>query len=461
MLVCAALFSIAFSAILFAQSPNLSITWVGQSCFVLRTEGGPTVVTDPPVASLGYTLPALNADAVTITHNHTDHNNAAGVGGKFALVDGRPVTARQEMTAAGLPFVLIPGYHDNQNGTVRGPNTIMRWNQAGFRIAHFGDLGQEQLTTAQLADLQNLDILFLPAGGFFTVSPDRAAAYVRELNPKIAILMHYRTALGGAAQTAGLPDSAAPFAPVTYKPATVALNAMTLPAATEVWVMEPAADSVAVNAASFTLGAPVAPGSIASLFGKFSGSQTAAAGSYPLPRKLADTEVLLSGKAVPLFYVSNAQVNLQVPAGQAVGQVLAEVRVGGQVVARNPVTVVPSAPGVFAVANQDGRVNSVNLPAHTGEVLHIYATGQGAVAPAVDDGIAAPAQPLSISSNLPNVFLGERQLAILYNGLAPGFAGVWQLDVAIPKDAPTGPSLVLSVVNGIVSNPISVAVVPQ
>jgi uncharacterized protein (TIGR03437 family) len=281
------------------------------------------------------------------------------------------------------------------------------------------------------------------------------------LNPKIAILMHYRTALGGAAQTAGLPDSAAPFAPVTYKPATVALNAMTLPAATEVWVMEPAADSVAVNAASFTLGAPVAPGSIASLFGKFSGSQTAAAGSYPLPRKLADTEVLLSGKAVPLFYVSNAQVNLQVPAGQAVGQVLAEVRVGGQVVARNPVTVVPSAPGVFAVANQDGRVNSVNLPAHTGEVLHIYATGQGAVAPAVDDGIAAPPQPLSISSNLPNVFLGERQLAILYNGLAPGFAGVWQLDVAIPKDAPTGPSLVLSVVNGIVSNPISVAVVPQ
>ena len=200
-----------FSAISGAQSPNLSIQWVGQSCFVLTSAGGPTVVTDPPVASLGYTLPSLNADAVTITHNHTDHNNAAGVGGKFTLVDGRPITARQEMTAGGLPFVLIPGFHDNTNGTTRGPNTIMRWNQAGLKIAHFGDLGQEQLTAAQLADLQSLDILFIPAGGFFTISPDRAAGYVKELKPKIAILMHYRTALGGAAQTAGLPDSAAPF----------------------------------------------------------------------------------------------------------------------------------------------------------------------------------------------------------------------------------------------------------
>jgi uncharacterized protein (TIGR03437 family) len=448
-----------FSAILAAQSPNVSIEWVGQSCFVLTSASGPTVVTDPPVASLGYTLPTLNADAVTITHNHTDHNNAAGVGGKFTLVDGRPTTTRQEMTAGGLPFVLIPGFHDNTNGTTRGPNTIMRWNQAGLKIAHFGDLGQEQLTAAQLADLQSLDILFIPAGGFFTISPDRAAGYVKELKPKIAILMHYRTALGGAAQTAGLPDSAAPFSPVVYKPANVVVNAATLPAATEVWVMEPAADTIALNAASFTAGAPVAPGSIASLFGKFTGSQTASAGGYPLPAKLGDTEVLLGGKAAPLYYVSSTQVNLQVPAGQALGQVLTEVRVGGQVRSRSPLTVIPTAPGIFAVANRDGRVNTANVPAHPGEVLQIYATGQGAVIPAVDDGVAAPTQPLATSSNLPNVFLGGRQLTVLYNGLAPGFAGVWQIDVMIPADAPTGPDLALTVVNGIVSNPVSVSVV--
>ena len=85
-----------------AQDPNLTITWIGQSCFVMRTDGGPTVITDPPAASVGYTLPRLAADAVTITHNHTDHNNAVAVGGTFTLVDGRPVSARQEVTAAGL-----------------------------------------------------------------------------------------------------------------------------------------------------------------------------------------------------------------------------------------------------------------------------------------------------------------------------------------------------------------------
>ncbi|MCU1237595.1 MAG: Zn-dependent hydrolase of the beta-lactamase fold-like protein [Candidatus Solibacter sp.] len=447
------------SATLYAQSPNLSISWVGQSSFVLRSDAGPTVVTDPPAPSIGYTLPSLNADAVTITHNHTDHNNSAGVGGKFTLIDGRPTTTRQEVTAAGLQFVLIPGYHDNQNGSLRGPNTIVRWNQSGLKIAHFGDLGQDQLTPAQLADLQNLDVIFLPAGGFFTITPERAAAYVNELKPRVAILMHYRTPLGGAAQTAGLPEAAASFSPVLYKPSTVVVSANTLPSSTEVWVMEPAADAVAVNAATFTAGMPVAPGSIASLFGKFSGSATTSAGAFPLPRKLAETEVLVAGKAAPLYYVSSGQLNFQVPAAQTPGQVLAEVRVGGQVIARAPVTVIPYAPGIFAVANQDGRANSANNPAHPGEVLHIYATGQGAVNPAVDDGVAAPAQPLSTSTSNPNVFFTGRQLAISYSGLAPGFAGVWQLDVALPSDVPTGPDLPLTVQQGIAGHSTAVTVV--
>src|SRR6266481_1144239 len=112
-----------------AQVTDLSITWIGQSSFILKTDGGSTVVTDPPAASVGYTLPPVTADAVTITHNHSDHNNSAGLKGSFTLVDGRPTTTRQEMAAAGTTFVLIPGFHDNQNGTVRGPNTIIVWKQ--------------------------------------------------------------------------------------------------------------------------------------------------------------------------------------------------------------------------------------------------------------------------------------------------------------------------------------------
>src|SRR5215469_13928916 len=142
------LFSLALLASTACAQDDLSITWIGQSCFVLRTAGGPTVITDPPVPSVGYTLGNLTADVVTITHNHTDHNNAAGISGTFTLVDGRPVTTRQQMSAAGTTFTLIPGFHDNQNGALRGPNTMIRWTQAGLNIAHLGDLGQDQLTDA-------------------------------------------------------------------------------------------------------------------------------------------------------------------------------------------------------------------------------------------------------------------------------------------------------------------------
>jgi len=447
-----------FPFILPAQGSSFSISWVGQACFVLRSEGGPTVVTDPPAPSIGYTLPSLSADAVTISHNHGDHNNSAGVGGKFTLIDGRPATARQEIAAAGLQFVLIPGFHDNSNGSVRGQNTIVRWNQSGLKIAHFGDFGQEQLTAAQLADLQNLDIIFMPAGGFFTITPERAAAYIKELKPRIAILMHYRTAFTPTAQTAGLPEAAAPFSPFLYKPSTVVLNPAALPPSAQVWVMEPSADTVAVNAATYARGIPVAPGSIFSLYGKFTGSATGVAAAFPLPRKLGETEVLVGGRSVPLYYVSSDQVNAQVPAGQAAGQVFAEVRMGGQVVTRAPMTVIPNSPGMFAVANADWNVNSEGRAARPGEVLHIYATGQGAVNPPVEDGVATPSQPLSRSISTPNVFLRGRQLEVTYSGLAPGLAGVWQLDVALPADVPTGINMPLTVALGIVEHSLPVTV---
>jgi uncharacterized protein (TIGR03437 family) len=444
----------------FAQDGNLAITWVGQACFILQSDDGATVIVDPPAASLGYTIPPVAASVVTISHNHTDHNNSAGVSGKFTLIDGRPVTARQETTAAGITFTMIPGFHDNSNGSVRGPNTMMRWTQAGLKMAHFGDLGQEQLTAAQLADLRDLDIIFVPAGGFFTVTPERMAQYVAELRPRVAVLMHYKTAIGGAAQTASLPavaDAFAPVVPVVYKPSTATINRAALPPFTEVWVMEPRLDTVAVNAAGFTPGKPVAPGSLASVFGKFTGAAAGQAQGYPLPRKIGETEVFVDAKAVPLLYVSSGQINFQLPAGTAAGQSVAEIRVGGQPVTRTTVTVIPNAPGLFVAANADGSVNSTANPARRGDALTIYGTGQGAVAPAVEDGAAAGTPP-STSVVAPLVFLAGRQMPVQFSGLAPGFAGLWQINVPLAADAPSGTDLELTVVSGATSNRLLVSV---
>src|SRR5712692_6983374 len=216
------------------------------------------------------------ADVVTVSHNHGDHNYTQGVKGNFTLVDGRTATSRSQVVAGGMPFVTIPGFHDAQGGTVTGQNTIVQWTQGGMRFAHFGDYGQEQLTDAQLADLQNLDVMIVPGGGYFTVEPEEAAALVAQLKPRVTILAHYRTPLGGPAQLAGIPAVPAPFSGVVYKPSSVVLSRDVLPTTPEVWVMETLAPVLVVNAGSLAAGTPVAPGSLASIFGSFTGSDTMA-----------------------------------------------------------------------------------------------------------------------------------------------------------------------------------------
>lgn len=423
-----------------AQAPAVRVQWIGQACILVQnTDGTAAVLTDPPAPSVGYT-PAAAADGVTISHNHSDHNYSA---------DGRTVTSRAETTAAGLPFVLVPGFHDNQNGAQRGPHTIIRWTQGGISFAHFGDYGQDELTAAQLADLRGLDVIFVPAGGFFTIDAERARALIAQLNPRVAILMHFRTALGGPAQLAAFPAVASPFAEIVYKPAGLLLSRAGLPASTEVWLMEVAAEAAAVNSAGFTAGAPVAPGSLQ-------------ASTVPLPRRLGETEVLVGGAvggaAAPLLYASPPQINFQAPRQPAVGQVVMEARVGGQRVARGSLSVMPTAPGIFAVLNSDGKVNSASNPARRGEGLQIFATGQGEVTPPVEEGAAAPDQPLSVTATPPGVQVGGKPASVQFSGLAPRLVGVWQINAVVPSDAPPGSTVPLIIIRALVSNSFPIAV---
>ena len=119
---------------------------------------------------------------------------------------------------------------------------------------------------------------------------------------------------------------------------------------------------------------------------------------------------------------------------------------------------IPSAPGLFGVLNQDGRLNSISNPARRGQVLQIYATGQGDVVPPVEDGVAAPAQPLSVTPEMPSVYIEGRLVPVQFSGLAPGFAGVWQINALIPPDSRVGSALSLAVIHGIIGNKLTVAV---
>ena len=123
-------------------------------------------------------------------------------------------------------------------------------------------------------------------------------------------------------------------------------------------------------------------------------------------------------------------------------------------------TVVSSAPGFFVAVNQGGALNSRLRPRPPRPtLLLLYGTGLVAANPPIDDGAAAGSL-IRQGVATPNVFLMGRQLPVQFSGLAGDFAGLWQINLTLPEDAPTGTDMPLTVVLGQASNALKVTVVP-
>lgn len=216
-----------------------------------------------------------------------------------------------------------------------------------------------------------------------------------------------------------------------------------------------------VDAASFK-GSGVAPGELISLFGTGIGPDTPVSnsgfdgGTGALPSSLGGVSVTFDGVPAPLIFVSNTQVNLQVPY-EVAGRPSAVVVVQNQGSASDPVNVpvLEAQPGLFmqagtsqAVAlNQDGSVNSSLMPAPKGSVITLFATGPGVVDPPVGTGKPASALPLSSASGVSATIAGL-EARVLFGGLAPGFVGLMQVNVEIPQSASSGSQPVQLAVSG-------------
>jgi uncharacterized protein (TIGR03437 family) len=153
----------------------------------------------------------------------------------------------------------------------------------------------------------------------------------------------------------------------------------------------------------------------------------------------------------PLFYVSEQQINFQVPY-EVSGQLSAKIALSVNGTPAHTVTlpVVASAPGVFpseagwAVLNQDYSLNSSDNPASAGSAVIVYCTGLGMAAPAVPTGAVAPSSPLS---SVPGVTasVADGPAQVYFAGLAPRFVGLEQVNVIIPAGTAAGyQSLVLT-----------------
>ncbi len=169
----------------------MNLKWFGQSCFYLTSKAGTCVLMDPCARWFGYRMPTVEADVVTTSHDHFDHNNLQMVDGNFYHIDQPGTYQVQDIAIHGTQ-----AWHDDCQGSKRGRNIIYTFGVDGLTICHLGDLGH-LLSSEQISDIGKVDILLLPVGGRFAITVAQALEVRKQLQPVITIPMHYRTpALG-------------------------------------------------------------------------------------------------------------------------------------------------------------------------------------------------------------------------------------------------------------------------
>ena len=218
-----------------------------------------------------------------------------------------------------------------------------------------------------------------------------------------------------------------------------------------------------VNAASFAAGAPVSPGSLVSLFGRNLAATTQQARSFPLPLTLSGASLTVAGIAAPLIYADSGQINAQIPWEASAGTASVILNNGAAAAAAIPVPVAQFAPGLFALDGgvstalaalhaTDNRPVTSASPARPGEFIAFFATGLGPVTPQVLTGRASPASPPANTASKPQVAIGGTQAEVVFSGLAPGFAGLYQLNVQVPSGISGDSMPVVVTAGGVASN---------
>ena len=170
-----------------SSKSDISIKWYGHSSFGISDSKGMQIVTDPYGEGLGYTFPKVSTNILTVSHQHFDHNNVKALQKYEHYIKNLGKFSFNNIAVKG-----IASFHDEKNGSLRGPNTIYTYKIDNIRICNLGDLGH-LLTKKEKAAIGKVDVLLIPVGGFYTIDAQTAAKVVEQLDPKIVIPMHYKT----------------------------------------------------------------------------------------------------------------------------------------------------------------------------------------------------------------------------------------------------------------------------
>ena len=161
----------------------MDVTWLGHGCFRLRGRSA-AVVTDPFPPAIGLKLPRLDADLVTISHEHENHSYTQ------VMRDAYEIRGPGEYEVAGVSVIGVPTFHDAQKGAKHGRNTVYLIEIDDVRVCHLGDLGHA-LDDAEAEAISAPDVLLVPVGGHTSINAAQAAEIVRQLEPRFVVPMHY------------------------------------------------------------------------------------------------------------------------------------------------------------------------------------------------------------------------------------------------------------------------------
>jgi len=165
----------------------MKIKYLAHSAFLITSDSGTRIVTDPYQTSEGLNHGVIKetADIVTVSHEHGDHNNVSAL-------QGNPSVVKTSTEVKGIKIKAVPAAHDDKGGSQRGKNTIFCFEVDGINVCHAGDLGHI-LTADQVKTINKVDVLMIPVGGFFTIDAKTATKVCDQLKPGIIIPMHYKT----------------------------------------------------------------------------------------------------------------------------------------------------------------------------------------------------------------------------------------------------------------------------
>lgn len=413
-------------------------------------------------SQLGATVPpdllrGVDSAAVTVTNPGTGPSNALTVA---IRLPGPVITALTpaSLAAGGGPFTL------QVNGRNFAAGCVMRWNGSPL-LTTFASATQATATVPA-------DRIAAPGEAAITLAnPDGqesppAAFTIFTPAPAIASLSPASASAGAAEFTLTVSGSGfQPGSKVTWNSTTL-LTAFV--SSTELQANVPAAlvassgfatiaiatpGVSALNTAVFAIGEPrpaattagivnaatsqpaIAPGSLISIYGVNLAAAEASAPSLPLPKLLGGTVVSINGIAAPLLFVSPGQINAQVPLEIPPGDATLTVQAGTLASAPVPFAVVPVAPGIWPAGS---------APVAVGQYISIYGTGQGMVD--ASEPFALPLAPVTAQ-------VGAQQAQVSFAGMAPGMAGVLQVNLLVPPVDPGRHDLFITI-GGVKSNAV-------